>query len=618
MRLVAKTATAILASLILLVYVTVPGFAAGPEIVITNAAELGDAIRDQADGQVWRIKPGTYDLDATELAKYASVSPNGTHTNWYFPIFSSIEIIGEGNPTITSSVQTLNGNFNTQDFITVWADGVSISGVQIQSKEDVNKAIEIMAKDFTLTNSTILPITYSDGTVNSGSILWNTPDAGNCLIENVTVSSWIASSRASAGNIQIKNSTIDFTNHAYASNDLFRTVADDNNLINADGLCIKIDDNVADISKQIIESAPSGTVISLETDINLTSQLYINNKDITIDGNGHTITGDDTNFVAFSTDPSTQPMNLVSASGSNVTIKNVDIVVGDLNKHTLNVVNSDVVLDNVTLDNQKTTGGAALIINTSTVTVENKLEVEVGANSWYGVNLDNKANNDTQIQFEAGSSFVFDISSGKEMIVEDGVNKTEVITPTNAGIIKDDVTGSYRYIRAITGIVLDETNLNLTVGDDKTLTFTINPTNADVFSSVVWTSSDASVASVVNGKIVALKDGSATITATINGVSAACSVSVKGIPTPSPSATPTASPSVTPSPSPEASTAPTPNPTNSPSASTKPSPKPSNAPTTSPNTGDNSQVMVLFSVMGILITGTALTLSIRRRNKSND
>ena len=79
-----------------------------------------------------------------------------------------------------------------------------------------------------------------------------------------------------------------------------------------------------------------------------------------------------------------------------------------------------------------------------------------------------------------------------------------------------------------TGVELDRDVLEMAVGDVSTLACTVTPGNAND-TSVTWSSSDASVASVdADGKVTALKAGTATITvATVDGgFTAKCVVSV--------------------------------------------------------------------------------------------
>ena len=67
----------------------------------------------------------------------------------------------------------------------------------------------------------------------------------------------------------------------------------------------------------------------------------------------------------------------------------------------------------------------------------------------------------------------------------------------------------------VSKVELDKTTANMTVGGETTLTatVTVNP-NADTYKNVTWTTSDATIATVENGKVKALKAGTVTITAT--------------------------------------------------------------------------------------------------------
>lgn len=80
---------------------------------------------------------------------------------------------------------------------------------------------------------------------------------------------------------------------------------------------------------------------------------------------------------------------------------------------------------------------------------------------------------------------------------------------------------------AATSVTLNKTAIELSVGASETLTATIAPSGAD--DAVEWTTSDESVATVdENGKVTAVKAGTATITVTTkNGKTAMCTVTVK-------------------------------------------------------------------------------------------
>ena len=78
----------------------------------------------------------------------------------------------------------------------------------------------------------------------------------------------------------------------------------------------------------------------------------------------------------------------------------------------------------------------------------------------------------------------------------------------------------------VSGIELSKTSLELIEGDSETITATVKPDDA-TDKTVQWSSSDANVATVSEGAITAIKEGTATITAMSGAKSATCNVTVK-------------------------------------------------------------------------------------------
>ncbi len=74
-------------------------------------------------------------------------------------------------------------------------------------------------------------------------------------------------------------------------------------------------------------------------------------------------------------------------------------------------------------------------------------------------------------------------------------------------------------------ITLSKTSLSLFLKDNATLTATVSPSNA-TDKTVMWQSSDESVATVNNGKVTAVSVGSAALKATCGKASAVCKVTV--------------------------------------------------------------------------------------------
>lgn len=100
---------------------------------------------------------------------------------------------------------------------------------------------------------------------------------------------------------------------------------------------------------------------------------------------------------------------------------------------------------------------------------------------------------------------------------------TATVTVTDLSGEKSDSCVVTVYETA-TEITLGKQSVGLTVGDEETLVATIVPQGT---KAAVFTSSDETVATVdKNGKIVAVKAGTATITATVGKLSASCEVTV--------------------------------------------------------------------------------------------
>ena len=79
----------------------------------------------------------------------------------------------------------------------------------------------------------------------------------------------------------------------------------------------------------------------------------------------------------------------------------------------------------------------------------------------------------------------------------------------------------------VTGVTLDKNNISLVVGNTETLKETVLPGDAKN-KAVTWTSSNSTIATVVNGTVTAVKEGTATITVTTTdgGYKATCTVTV--------------------------------------------------------------------------------------------
>ena len=128
-------------------------------------------------------------------------------------------------------------------------------------------------------------------------------------------------------------------------------------------------------------------------------------------------------------------------------------------------------------------------------------------------------------------------SSDEAVASVDANGKVTALTPGTATITATagdqsatcEITVSKRIVD-VTSVSLDHPTLVIQLEDSAQLTATVSPDDA-TDKTVSWSSSDATVASVdANGKVTALKIGTATITAKAGDQSATCKVTVKPIP----------------------------------------------------------------------------------------
>ena len=132
-----------------------------------------------------------------------------------------------------------------------------------------------------------------------------------------------------------------------------------------------------------------------------------------------------------------------------------------------------------------------------------------------------------EIIWESNNTSIATVSNGLVTAIANG---SAVITATCGNYSAScsvSVSGMFEPV-ACTGIELDYTELSLT-GDGETKTITALVTPTDTTDSITWKSSNEAVATVDNGTITAISNGTTTITATCGSLSATCLVTVSGI-----------------------------------------------------------------------------------------
>lgn len=151
--------------------------------------------------------------------------------------------------------------------------------------------------------------------------------------------------------------------------------------------------------------------------------------------------------------------------------------------------------------------------------------------------------NQNEIILKIGESYGLEVTNKKVEVEwsssDDNiatVNQSGYVTPKSLGtttITAKDSDGSYAECKVTIiskdtsddKISLNTSTLSMNVGDKTRLTETVTPSNN--VSGINWSSSNTSVATVNNGEVTAVSNGTAIITATLpNGEKAECAVTV--------------------------------------------------------------------------------------------
>ena len=425
-----------------------PGYSVGEDgsvslapVMIATDEDLVNAIKNQANGQTWVFtQAGEY--DAYNAENYSADKSGLTNYNqkfggyvdekqeiynyqgeYAFPIFVDNLTIKaasglDGQVTLTSSMtpdSTYGGVACYQNFITVAGDNVTIDGVNIKANQNgyyenvANKAIEVIGQNFILKNSDLIALTAEKNgkTIqNSGSIYFSSVDAGDSVIENVNLCSWI-SGRHQSGHVSVTNVTEDYTNHNKAGVAGYTYGVSYNNAgdVDVSNLTVIVD-NTSNLSEQVFSSPyiPDGTTVQLapgtySNNINIdksitlkgananesviTGTITINNPslDVVIDGLKFETTG--------------HIMSSSNNQGTNLTIQNC-VADGLSNTFVYTSGSNDARMGEITVKNNKVTN--IIGNNLSAFNLWNASEHEITGNyvenvTFHAFNLDSTVGN---------------------------------------------------------------------------------------------------------------------------------------------------------------------------------------------------------------------------------
>ena len=147
------------------------------------------------------------------------------------------------------------------------------------------------------------------------------------------------------------------------------------------------------------------------------------------------------------------------------------------------------------------------------------LEMSIGSSATLSANGSSAG---TAVSWSSSNPNVASVSDGKVNAI--GAGRATITATAKGKSAYCVVTVSAANV-AVTSVTLSQSTLALRTGADATLTAAVNPANA-ADKAITWSSNNPSVATVSDGKVVAVKEGTATITATAGGKKASCVVQV--------------------------------------------------------------------------------------------
>jgi len=188
-----------------------------------------------------------------------------------------------------------------------------------------------------------------------------------------------------------------------AENVALKEQADGTFKVDKDTPVAKIGEDTYLTLEAAVKAAGSDSTITLLEDVYLGKMLTLDKLGVKLDLKGHTISAS-VDFVdptpTGSQDATSNDNHLIDVTANGVTITGGTLKAGTLNNRTLNIWNaSNVTLDGVTLDGSGAgIPGAPLVLGGSSATLNGTVTVVTDKeNSWYGVNLDSKTGEGSEL-----------------------------------------------------------------------------------------------------------------------------------------------------------------------------------------------------------------------------
>ena len=347
------------------------------------------------------------------------------------------------NNSVTITGGTLIGSSGvTGNLVTLTGDTAALDGVTIITAAENKTALHAYRTALTANNLTIDHTNAAGGApviVNGGSAVFT----GN-LDLTLGANSWYG--------VNVDNATADFSGASIAKIDTLSATqsvvcvenggtvpgkaANTTEVVTADGQTAYVQDE--DLPAFLKAKKEKDVIsVTLLHDVNLSEPLYLE-ESMTVNGQGFYFNGTS----ALGKD---NVVTVMTGESDVVTLNNLGIRTDGANKSALHIYRSRAALQDVTLDNTDTAGGAGMIVNGGTADVSGGLKIILGENSWGGINVDGK-NGEAGVNFAEGSKVTVQDTSGKDLdaiYIENGdANQVQISGAENAGLVQDE-NGNY-------------------------------------------------------------------------------------------------------------------------------------------------------------------------------
>ena len=347
------------------------------------------------------------------------------------------------NNSVTITGGTLIGSSGvTGNLVTLTGDTAALDGVTIITAAENKTALHAYRTALTANNLTIDHTNAAGGApviVNGGSAVFT----GN-LDLTLGANSWYG--------VNVDNATADFSEASIAKIDTLSATqsvvcvenggtvpgkaANTTEVVTADGQTAYVQDE--DLPAFLKAKKEKDVIsVTLLHDVNLSEPLYLE-ESMTVNGQGFYFNGTS----ALGKD---NVVTVMAGEADVVSLNDLGIRTDAANKSALHIYRSRAALQDVTLDNTDTAGGAGMIVNGGTADVSGGLEIILGENSWGGINVDG-VNGESSVNFAEGSKVTVQDTAGKDLdaiYIENGdANQVEINGAENAGLVQDE-NGNY-------------------------------------------------------------------------------------------------------------------------------------------------------------------------------